>query len=55
VLSSQGALAAALAIVSIFLCTTILVPLFYPSADTSAVVVSREVEVEDEHVAAVAR
>ncbi|MFA5860072.1 MAG: MMPL family transporter [Candidatus Thermoplasmatota archaeon] len=55
VLSSQGALAAALAIVSIFLSTTILVPLFYPPPEASAVVVAREVQSEAQTVVPVAR
>jgi len=50
VLSSQCALAAALAIVSIFVCTTVLVPLFYPSSDASAVVVAREVSTEESSI-----
>src|SRR5581483_11462657 len=44
VLSSQGALAAALAIGCIFLSTTLLVPLFYPGAGRGERVTVREVE-----------
>src|SRR5581483_3616050 len=50
VLSSQGALAAALAIACIFTATTLLVPLFYPGASrrgSSRVVVT---EVEEESI-----
>jgi predicted RND superfamily exporter protein len=55
VLSSQGALAAALAILSIFVCTTILVPLFYPTSEASAVVVAREVSSEEAPLVEVAK
>jgi predicted RND superfamily exporter protein len=55
VLSSQGALAAALAILSIFLATTLLVPLFYPEGETRTVVVAREGAADDEPLVTVAR
>jgi predicted exporter len=46
VLSSQGALAAALAIACIFVSTTLLVPLFYPGAGQTDRVVVTQVEEE---------
>lgn len=55
VLSSQGALAAALAIVSIFLSTTILVPLFYPPPEARTVVVAREFQADAETIVTVSR